>query len=194
MQFLDSLPQDNLVIADASILINIYASGFATDILQSLPSPAHVLDYVVEHEVLCYRDTNEQVTISLRPAIDRGLLELIRFDDDVRYLSEYLSLMSEIALHKKTVDEGEAKTFACAYTNKWLVATDDMTANKIIDAVRPNTISAITTPLIVEHFVRSTSAPHDIIVAIVRNIKARAKFTASKKDPLCEWWNAYLPI
>lgn len=95
-----------------------------------------------------------------------GLLEVIRFDDEEKYFSAYLHLLEEIAPLKKSIQEGEAQTFACAYANQWLVATDDIRAVKIIDTARPDTMPMITTPLIVQHFARSSSVSHHTIASI----------------------------
>ena len=113
------------IVADASVLINLVASGAAREIAQALPVPLRVVR-TVALELKGGRPrwtTSEQLT-DLQTA---GLVEIV--DLDRAALGYFEALV--VGPASETLDDGEAATIACALTSDLVALIDERKAWRI---------------------------------------------------------------
>lgn len=97
-------------IADASVWINLVATGCADRILRATPVPLRITD-VAFGELERGRAKGRQAADEVAALIHVGLVEVIALEPEDENL--FLSLVSGGAA--ETLDDGEAATLACAY-------------------------------------------------------------------------------
>src|ERR1035441_3040681 len=104
-----SLTDSRLVTADASIVINLNATGCARDIVQALPHKFAVVDVVQGELEDGRRNGRHDADLLNRLAAD-GLLEIVQLDEAATAHFESLVIGPAIT----TLDDGEAATIAYA--------------------------------------------------------------------------------
>ncbi|MBW5451423.1 hypothetical protein GRF21_09940 [Pseudomonas aeruginosa] len=131
--------QRNAIVLDASVIINLLATGYANTILRALATPLYVTDYVVR-EI-------EQGAVNGRPE-PALLAELI--SDQVLIVEELAGAALEdffgmVSGHtSSSLGDGEAATLALAYRNELSAAIDEKKATRVA-AERFESLKLITT-------------------------------------------------
>jgi len=178
--------EEHLVFLDACCLINLFATGRAEEILETLPYRFAVARYVAEEEVLEIATQDEaagseadETRVALHPLIaalaDHGALALI----DVSSREEQRQLVH----HALDLDDGEAHTCALAVVRGATVATDDRKAIRIL---RPHPCIR-TSELLFEWSEAQRIAEADL-AQILHAIARRASFLPPKDDPHFKRW------
>jgi len=97
----------------------------------------------------------------------------------------------EIYVHfAREVDDGEPSSLAIAKSRNLTVATDD---RKAIRLASESGIGVITTPELVERWVRNTSPTEAEIILAILAIERFAKFRPRRGSPVYNWWLSKLP-
>lgn len=182
MNLITKIEQGSIIIADATTLINLYATGKIEEILSFLPNPVYVAKYVVENEVLSIKsDSGAYETIDIQGTVRSGLLHVVDVQSDGNLIEEYINFSS------LRIDAGEAMCFAFAKYNNCIVATDDLRAVRVIEREGYN-FPILTTARILHESMIEKRFSHDEICMAIRNVQKYAKHVGSKHDPLYSWW------
>lgn len=118
--------RDSILVLDASVIINLLATGYASAILQAVPAPIVVTDNVIR-EI-------EQGAVNGRPE-PKQLLELIhnqilkREELSGIALEHFFDLVSGSTA--ASLGDGEAATLALAHCNGFTAGIDEKKATKI---------------------------------------------------------------
>lgn len=190
------------VLLDACCLINLFASGRATEILEALPYRFAVARYVAEVEVLEIeseepgegRDTEPAARISVHPLIARIVAERLVEQLEVVSADEHRELV-RFAL---SLDDGEAYTCALAITRGARVATDDRKAIRVFSERRrrleptADLEPCLRTSDLLFAWAAATGVDDGELRRIVRDIARRASFLPPRDDPHFDRWMAYL--
>ncbi len=122
-----------ILITDASVLINLVASGAAEEILSGCGMEFKVcLDVIREVKILRDRETGEEHAIDLEPLFASGKLEKIEPESDSEFelLIDYAALLG--------AGDGEAMCFALAESRGHPIAIDDERAIRRAKKRNPN--------------------------------------------------------
>ena len=138
-------------VADASAIINLNASGFATAILSALPRRLLVVDVVLQ-ELEQGRPKGRVDAQSLRSLIDQGFVGLESLAADAE--DHFESLV--IGPAEATLDDGEAATIAHAVVSGGVVVIDERKAKRICAKRYPGlvihtTVDLFATPSVEAH-------------------------------------------
>jgi len=131
-----------LIIFDASVVINLNASGLFAELLSTLPNKFTVVEEV-KLELEQGRRNGHNDADALNRLISDGLIDLIGLGEAGQ--NHFLAMVSGPAAD--TLDDGEAATIACALERKACPVIDERKANKICDARHPSLMKACTTDL-----------------------------------------------
>lgn len=115
-----------LLVADASVVINLNATGCAQEILRALQMPVAVVD-IVSRELDAGRRRGRQNTDILGNLIAVGLVEMVSLDDKAEKHFEQL-VIGPAAM---TLDDGEAATIGYAIEHGAIAVIDERKANRI---------------------------------------------------------------
>ena len=115
-----------LVVADASVIISLNATGCATDIIRALPNRLAVVD-VVPTELETGRPRGRQDAELLKGLVAAGLVDIVKLCDKAEQYFEGLVLGPAT----ETLDDGEAATIAYAIAHGALALVDERKANRI---------------------------------------------------------------
>jgi predicted nucleic acid-binding protein len=122
-----------VVVADASTVINLNASGCARDILLALPHHFVVVD-VVPVELAGGRQRLRHDSDLLNKLVDSNCVEIVRLDDGATKDFEQL-VVGPAAV---TLDDGEAATIAYAVSRNAVALIDERKALRICGERFPN--------------------------------------------------------
>jgi len=187
------------VFLDACCLINLFATGRAEEILETLPHRFAVARYVVEEEVLeigvedgdevaASEEARESLHPLLAELVDKGILENL----DIASPGEEAELVRFAA----EIDDGEAHTCALALVRGARVATDDRKAIRVLRSAWKGQGRQGEPVLRTSELLFSWARGHGLgepeIGRIVRAIARRASFLPPKNDPHFERWMALL--
>ena len=174
-------------IVDACCLINLYASGRIQAIIPACGGSFYVSEQV-RRESMSIRQVDPADTslliplpIDISPEISKGLIRECRLETKEE-IESYVNFAVE-------VDDGEASSLAIAKSRKWIVATDD---RKAIRLASESGIAVITTPELIERWVKNTKPTDDEIRRTIRAIERFAKFRPRRGNPLHDWWSSIL--
>lgn len=115
-----------LVVADASAIINLNATGCAQEIVRALPNRLVVVD-AVSAELEQGRRRGRLDADLLNQMVAAGLIEVVRLDDQAANHFEELV----IGPAAKTLDDGEAATIAYAVGHDATALVDERKATRI---------------------------------------------------------------
>lgn len=172
-------------IIDACCLINLYASGNIKDVISASGATFHVSEQVRSESLLIRQvDPNDPLLlipfpIDLTEAIANDLLKECDFESETE-----MRLFAEFATE---IDDGEASCFAIAKSRGWLVATDDLKATRIATQAG---IRVISTPELIERWVKASIPASQEISEAVLAIERFARFRPRRANPLYDWWLA----
>lgn len=117
---------DTVVVADASAVINLNATGRAQDIIKVLPNRLAVVD-VVQAELEQGRQRKRHDADLLNVLIAAGLIEVVKLGEPALKHFEGLVLGPAAS----TLDDGEAATIAYAVANRSIPIVDERKASRI---------------------------------------------------------------
>jgi len=115
-----------LVVADASTVINLNATGCAREVIHALPNRIVVVD-VVPVELAGGRQRQRQDSDLLNELVVSNVVEIVRLDDIAAPYFEQL-VVGPAAM---TLDDGEAATIAYAVSQNAIALIDERKANRI---------------------------------------------------------------
>lgn len=170
-------------IIDACCLINLYASGRIHNILPACGGDFYISEQV-GRESLSIRepDPHDPSVLVVSPLdlsvpLSTGLLLSCRVEGATE-IQSYVEFATEL-------DDGEASCLAIAKSRGWLVATDDP---KAIRVASESGIAIITTPELIERWVKATGPSQSEIIDTFRRIERFASFRPRRASPLHAWW------
>lgn len=146
---------DSLVL-DASVLINILATGFAREIFTAIQEPC-LVPQAVASEV--HRDPRDRKKVEpLGAYVNGGIIKIVDFND--RSLETFVSLVGGDL--EESLDDGEAATLAIAHDQGFVAAIDENKARNLASRRFPNLSCVRTVDLLrrPELLVALSSAPH----------------------------------
>jgi predicted nucleic acid-binding protein len=115
-----------LLVADASAVINLNATGCAEAILAALPNRVAVVD-VVPSELETGRHRRREDTDRLNALVAAGLVAIVELGDaSAAYFEELV-----VGSAAETLDDGEAATIAYAVEHRAIAIIDERKANRI---------------------------------------------------------------
>lgn len=117
-----------LLVADASVVINLNASGYAQEILRAVPNRLAVVD-VVPGELEAGRSRGRRDAELLNALIAAGIVEMVKLDAGAE--QHFGNLV--IGPAATTLDDGEAATIAYAIERGGTAIIDERKANRICD-------------------------------------------------------------
>jgi predicted nucleic acid-binding protein len=115
-----------LLVADASTIISVNATGCAKRVIKALPNRVAVVD-VVSGELEEGRQSERQDAELLQKLVDAGHVEIVQLDAKGEEYFEQLV----VGAAQKTLDDGEAATIAYAVANNGIALIDEKKANRI---------------------------------------------------------------
>jgi predicted nucleic acid-binding protein len=115
-----------LLVADASTVINLNATGCAREVIQALPNRLVVVD-VVPDELARGRQRRRQDSELLNELVVFNVVEIVRLDEKAAQYFEEL-VVGPAAV---TLDDGEAATIAYAVSQSAIALIDERKANRI---------------------------------------------------------------
>lgn len=122
----------SLIVADASIVINLNATGCSEEILDALPNRLLVVEEV-SLELENGRRKGNTDADNLSALVSTGRVELVKFGDVGTNYFENLIIGSA----SETLDDGEAATIAYAIERGAIALIDERKANRICAARFP---------------------------------------------------------
>jgi predicted nucleic acid-binding protein len=127
MESLSSLTDAQaLLVADASTIISVNATGCAKRVIKALPNRVAVVD-IVAGELEEGRQRKRQDADLLKKLVDARHVEIVRLDDAAGQYFEQLV----VGAAQMTLDDGEAATIAYAVANNGIALIDEKKANRI---------------------------------------------------------------
>jgi predicted nucleic acid-binding protein len=115
-----------LLVADASTIISVNATGYAKRVIKALPNRVAVVD-LVSGELEEGRQKKRQDADLLKKLVDAGHVEIVRLDAKG---DEYFEQLV-VGAAQMTLDDGEAATIAYAVANNGIALIDEKKANRI---------------------------------------------------------------
>ena len=154
------------MVIDASVVINLNATGHASEILAAFPNPFSVTE-IAYAELAGGEHKGHNDSHELRKLLESGLIELARLGSAAEHIFSNLIEGSAIS----TLDDGEAATIANAIEGGRLAVIDERKARNICAANYPDLAVIATADLLIDHAVREALGPNGQINAIVSALK-----------------------
>ena len=179
----------DLVLLDASCLINLYATGRLRDIALAVPYRLGVADYVLEREALyVWRPGGSvaeetRVPVDLEHLVEEGLIRVMRLESE----EEERTFVDLAAL----MDDGEAVTGAIALHRGYAVATDDRKARRIL-AEHPRSITLVSTLELLKLWDGEVSVSEAELREALAAMESSASYLPGDRDPLRGWWRSVM--
>lgn len=181
-------PLPEIVVLDACVLLNLFASGRVEEILRSLPFRWLVASPVCK-EALWYlspsaRDAHrlERQEICFDPLIAAGRLERV----DLTAPEE--AAFVELAKH---LGDGEAASGALAIGKSASVATDDLKAIQLFARLQPP-LPTIETGAILKWWEDRSGASRKEVAAALHSIRRGSRFSPRANSIDADWWQGRL--
>ncbi|MDE0333056.1 MAG: hypothetical protein OXL41_14445 [Nitrospinae bacterium] len=160
-----------VLVADASVVINLNATGRAIDIIRAQPGSVVVIDHtfaeLAKGAQKGYKDAEK-----LQALIDYGAVRLVRLGEAGNRI--YESLVEGSAQH--TLDDGEAATVGYAHEIGGVALIDERKAQNICKTKFPNLVVAFTIDLLLHNTVLEALGQQgqiDAIVSALRDARMR---------------------
>lgn len=181
-------PLPELVVLDACVLLNLFASQHAEEILASLPFRCLVASHV-RREALWYlspaEDDNERLErreIMFDPLIAAGRIEVVDLT------SEEEATLVELA---QNLDDGEAASGALAVGRAAFVATDDFKAIQFFRRLTPP-LRTIETGALLRYWAERSGATRGDVARTLHSIRRGARFSPRMESDTASWWHELL--
>lgn len=170
------------LVADASVWINLVASGLAMDVLRALPTPT-LIPRIALDELKRGQKKGHSAFAGVLPLIAEGLADVIDLPEEAE--DTYLTLVAGPA--SQTLDDGEAATLALALHFGATALIDERKAISLAAAQYPDLIVATTSDVLLRSNVRS--AVNDATLAnglFAALTKARMRVPEHLLGQVCE--------
>lgn len=115
-----------LLVADASVIISLNATGYASDLIRALPNRLVVVDVVPQELELGRRNGRRDADL-LSELVANGVLEVVSLGNEAERHFESLVVGSAA----ETLDDGEAASIAYAVAHGGVALIDERKANRI---------------------------------------------------------------
>ncbi len=171
-----------ILITDASVLINLVASGAAGEILSGCGMEFKVCpDVIREVKILRDRETGEEHAIDLEPFFTAGMLERIesQTDSEFELLIDYAALLG--------AGDGEAMSFALAESRGHPIAIDDERAIRRAKK-RYQNFETLGTLEILILWQERNSVADERMGQLLQAIFRFARFRPAVAHPNYDWW------
>lgn len=171
-----------ILITDASVLMNLAASGVAAEILSGCGMDFKVCpDVIREVKILRDRETGKEQAIDLEPFFATGLLERIEPETDLEFelLIDYAALLG--------AGDGEAMCFAVAESRGHPIAIDDERAIRRAKKRNPNFETLGTLEILTLWHERNGMAD-ERVGQLLQSIFRYARFRPAVSHPHYAWW------
>lgn len=174
-------PPEPPLVADASVWINLLASGRAVDVLRALPRPT-IIPSIALGELERGRDKGRSAHARITPLIAAGFVTAIDLPEEAEDV--YLSLVAGRA--SQTLDDGEAATLALALHLGATALIDERKATCIAAARFPLLTVATSTDLLLSTQVRAVLDGDQLADALFASlIEARMRVPDHLLDEVC---------
>jgi predicted nucleic acid-binding protein len=158
-----------LVVADASVIINLNATGYAADIIRALQNQLTVVEAVMA-ELETGRPQGRVDASLLNDLVTSGLVDIVKLDDGATENFENLV----VGAAAQTLDDGEAATIAYAIAHGAIALIDERKANRIC-AERFSEVRVGCTVDIFSHPKVQESLSREVLAAAVFNALIRGR-------------------
>ena len=145
-----TIKPNEVLIADASVIINLVASGFAKQLLSAIPNRLCVVDEIVA-ELERGKSNGHKDAFELQELVSSNLVEIVSLTDKCWGVFEELVCGSAAT----TLDDGEAATLAYCVVNHTVPVIDERKANRICREKYSSLIPACSTDI----FMQATTQP-----------------------------------
>lgn len=172
-----------ILITDASVLINLIASGAAEEIIANCGFHFQVCpDVIREVKILRDRETGEEHPIDLQPLFSAGLLTRIvpETEEEFELLVNYSALLG--------AGDGEAMCFALAESRGHPIAIDDERAIRRAKKRNPNFETLGTLEILMQWQTRHATA-ETLMGDLLKRIFQFARFRPGVTHPNYTWWH-----
>lgn len=176
-----SLP--NIIVLDACVVLNLFATGRVEDVLGSLSSRCLVSSYA-RREALWYlvpgdlSETTERRDIELEPVAAAGLIEIVELTTDEQ--NTFVELARELG-------DGEAASGAIAASRSGAVATDDTRAHQVF-ARRTPAIPVATTAALLRSWEERSAVSRTEVAGTLEAIRLGARYFPKGGGDDAVWW------
>lgn len=138
-----------MLVSDASVWINLVATGHIEMVLQSLPT-RHLITTTALIELESGREKGRQAASVVADLIAKGLIEQVPLSPS----DEQVFLDLIVGAQRDTLDDGEAATIATALGKSAIAVIDERKATTLCQRRYPNLIVKSTTDLLLSSEVR----------------------------------------
>ena len=180
---MEEQPATEILLLDASCLLNLYATGRLRDIALAVGWRLRVVRYVVDAEALYVRQANavgevqDVNPVDLTPLICEGLIET--FDLAGPAEQAYFVLLASM------IDDGEAITGSVAINRSLAIGIDDRKARRVLSEQSPEIVLVSTLDILQEW---STTVPETELRDALLTMSSAANYVPGRRDPLYDWW------
>lgn len=169
-------PYEHLIL-DACCVTNLCVSHKMEAILEALPTPVFIAEYVHEKELL-----NIDKEGMLSSLISSGHLSRVSLDSE----SEENAFVN-LAVY---MDDEEAMTAAIALCRYWAIGTDDKGAISLFRR-HDLKIPVVSTLDMVKYWIDAFSVPFDSAQETLSNMNRLGNYEPGRNHHLYEWWRGY---
>lgn len=156
----------SLIVADASVIINLSASQFAADVLRAFPERMNVLDIVLS-ELDEGRGKGRADAAMVYDLAASGLIELVSLGEVGEQVFEQLVIGPASA----TLDDGEAATIAYAFEHGTGLGIDERKARRMCREKFP-TLNLLSTVEIFKHaHVQDALGPDKLALSVLNALQ-----------------------
>ncbi len=173
-----------LILLDACVVINLYATRRMEEMLRTTTSSTGVVDAVFSEAGHVRRggdgdDADELEEINLRPMVDSGLL--IQVSPTAAELDAYVEFTLQL-------DDGEAMTLAVALARGATVATDEKKAIR----VAANRLPLVSSLQLIKAWSDALGLDTATVGTVLRDLRQRGRYIPGNGHLLKGWWQSML--
>jgi predicted nucleic acid-binding protein len=170
------------IILDASVALNLLATGVGLSVLESLEVNCFVCSAVVDETIYVRNDdpAEPREAVSIDPWLPSGTVKVVNPDTSLEE-ELYVKFAADL-------DDGEAMSLAICRARGYALATDDRKARRIAGQLALPSVQLLSTSQLVHHWAVRTGAAPGELKRILSAIELRARFIPPHDDPLREWW------
>jgi len=173
------------LVLDASVAINLFASGQAPEVLGAWPTPVFV-ERRTRSEVRSLRDREAPLPREATTAIAWDDVEASGLVTTVDLREADLDLLVRFSFD---MDSGEAAAGAFAVANQLELAIDDRKARRVLE----RHITCRWSLELVRNWARSSGASDHEVGTALKAVRRYASWKPHANHPLIDWWLAYVP-
>ncbi len=173
----------DVLLLDASCLLNLYGTGRLRDIALAINWRLGVAQYVLDAEVLFIRNTNADgefqgvAPVDLTPLICEGLIETFDLGGPIE--QAYFVMLASF------IDDGEAITGSVAISRGFAIGIDDRKAKRVLSERFPDVVLVSTLDILQEW--SATVSETELRDALI-TMSSAANYVPGRRDPLYVWW------